>query len=152
MPLIRQAALGCAVILAPAIAHATITTPPGLAGALTAPPVFQEPYRPGGGGTFISDSATFGRIPLSAWVGSVFVGAIKPSDLPAPDTTYTLRAPNSASFHTRLDRIPAPSSLTVILAGAIGLMFARKRRRGKLLARISRPRNTGDEPARRGLR
>jgi hypothetical protein len=135
MPLIRQAVLGCAVILAPGIARATITAPPGLAGALTTPPVYQEPYLPGGGGTFISDSSTLGRIPLSAWVGSVFVGAIKPSDLPGPDTTYTLRAPNSASFHTRLDRIPAPGSLTVIVAGAIVLMVARKRRRGKWLAR-----------------
>ncbi len=137
MPLIRQAVLGCAVILAPAMAHATITPPPGLTGVLTAPPVYQEPYLPGGGGTFISDSPTLGRTPLAAWVGSVFGGAIKPSDLPAPDTTYTLRAPNSASFHTRLARIPAPGSLTVIVAGAIGLMVVRKRRRGKWLARRS---------------
>ncbi|MBV8458403.1 MAG: hypothetical protein JO122_17515 [Acetobacteraceae bacterium] len=140
------------MILAPAIAHATITPPPGLATVLTAPPVYQEPYLPGGGGTFISDSPILGRTPLAAWVGSVFGGAIKPSDLPAPDATYTLRAPDSASFHTRLDRIPAPGSLTVILAGAIGVMVARKRRRGKLLARAWRPGNTGDEAARRRLR
>lgn len=130
MLLIRQAVLACAVVLAPAVAHATIAPPRELAGALMAPPADQQPYFPGGGGTFISDSTTFGRRPLSDWVGSVFGGAINPSDLPAPDTTYTLLTPSRASLHNRLDRIPAPGSLTVIVAGAIGLMVARKRRRG----------------------
>ena len=151
MPLIRQAVLAYAAILAPAIARATITPPPGLASALTASPVYEQPYLPGGGGTFISDSTTLGRTPLATWVGSALGGSIKPSDLPAPDTTYTLRTPNSVSFYTRLDRIPAPSSLTVIVAGAIGLIVARKRRRGKWLVRRAAG-DTDGEPARRGLR
>jgi hypothetical protein len=138
MPLIRQAVLACAVALLPAVAYATITPPRGLSGALVASPAYQELYLPGGGGTFIAHSSDLRRGPFLDSVEPMFSDAIKRTDLPAPHSTYTLLSPDRASFHTRLERIPAPGSVTVIVVGAIGLIVARKRHRSKLLDRIRR--------------